>query len=159
MASLNKVQIIGRLGKDPEVRSTANGTTVTTINVATSEFSGKGPDRKEKTEWHRIVLWDKLGQIAGNYLKKGRQVFIEGKLRTREYVDKTNVKRYMTEIFATNMILLGGKEEGMGGGYAPAQSSPAQYGGNEPAPDFSSQDMDNYAASMQDLGGSDEVPF
>ncbi len=159
-SSLNKVQLIGRLGKDPEVRSTPTGRTVTTITLATSETFGKEAERKEKTEWHKIVLWDKLGQIAGNYLRKGRQVYIEGRITYRDYMDRDNIKRYVTEIVATTMVFLGSKDESGGagrtGGY---NAEPSSEYAPEPAADFSAQDIDKYAASMQNLGGDDEVPF
>lgn len=159
-SSLNKVQLIGRLGKDPEVRSTQSGRTVTTITLATSEFVGKDADRKEKTEWHKIILWDKLGQLAGNYLRKGRQVFIEGRITYRDYMDRDNQKRYVTEIVANNMVFLGSKDEAAGGGARGAYSGePSAEYAPEPAADFTPQDMDKYAASMQNLGGDDEVPF
>lgn len=114
MASLNKVQIIGFLGKDPETRYLPNGDAVTNISVATSEkWKDKttGED-KEQTEWFRVTLWRRLGEIAGEYLKKGSQVYIEGKLHTREWTDKENIKRYTTEVTADQMVMLGGKNEG-----------------------------------------------
>lgn len=109
--SLNKVQLIGRLGHAPEVRSTQSGQTVTTLNLATSENYGKGEDKKEKTEWHKVICWDKLGEVAGNYLKKGSQVFIEGKITYSEYEDRDKIKRYKTEIVAFSLIFLGGKND------------------------------------------------
>ncbi len=159
-SSLNKVQLIGRLGRDPEVRSTGTGKTVTTITIATSETYGRDADRKEKTEWHKVILWDKLGQIAGNYLKKGRQVFIEGKITYREYTDKENIKRYITEIIAQNMVFLGSKEEGgasSGGGDHSSYSSGNN--NNYNAADVSEQDIDNISKSMQSIGSDDDVPF
>jgi len=159
-SSLNKVQLIGRLGKDPEVRSTASGKTVTTITLATSESFGKDAERKEKTEWHKIILWDRLGQIAGNYLKKGRQVYIEGRITYRDYMDKENVKRYVTEIVANSMVLLGSKDESGSGGGGYERNG---IGGSQPIdrmpPDITSQDIDNMAQSMQNIGSDDEVPF
>jgi len=163
-SSLNKVQLIGRLGKDPEVRSTQTGRTVTTLTVATSETFGKDAEKKEKTEWHKVILWDKLGQIAGNYLRKGRQVYIEGRITYRDYVDRDNNKRYITEIIATNLVFLGSKDESGAAGGARSSSYQQNNGGatgeamEQPA-DFTPQDIDKYAASMQDLGGDDEVPF
>jgi single-strand DNA-binding protein len=158
-SSLNKVQLIGRLGKDPEVRSTQTGRTVTTITLATSETFGKDADRKERTEWHKIILWDKLGQIAGNYLRKGRQVYVEGRITYRDYMDRDNIKRYTTEIVATTMVFLGSKDESGGAGRAGGTAEPNSEYAPEPAADFSAQDIDKYAASMQNLGGDDEVPF
>ncbi|MBF0475341.1 MAG: single-stranded DNA-binding protein [Deltaproteobacteria bacterium] len=105
--SLNKVMIIGRLGKDPEVRYTTAGQTVATFSVATDEsWTNKEGQREEKTEWHRIVAWGKLGEICGKYLTKGKLVYLEGKLQTRDWMDQNNVKRYTTEIVARDMVML-----------------------------------------------------
>lgn len=104
--SLNKVMIIGCLGKDPELRMTTSGTQVANFSVATSErWTDKAGDKQEKTEWHRIVLWDKLAELAGKYLKKGVMVYIEGKLQTRSWEDKGE-KKYATEIVGTSMTFL-----------------------------------------------------
>lgn len=117
--SLNKVQIIGRLGKDPELRYTSNGVAVATLSVATNSRYKDGEEWKDQTEWHRVVLWERTAEVAGEYLKKGSQVYIEGRLQTRSYDDKEGVKRYTTEIVGRDLILLGGKGEGKGGGYPP----------------------------------------
>ncbi|MDA3933275.1 MAG: single-stranded DNA-binding protein [Gammaproteobacteria bacterium] len=108
---INKAIIVGNLGADPEVRATQSGTTVTTINVATSEsWRDKNTgENREQTEWHRIVMWGKLGEIAGEYLRKGGQVYIEGKIQTRKWQDKDGQDRYTTEIKATDMQMLGGR--------------------------------------------------
>jgi single-strand DNA-binding protein len=109
MKSLNKVQLIGRLGKNPEVRYTANGAAVANFSLATNEtWTGKDGQKNEKTEWHNIVAWGKLGEICGEYLTKGKQVYIEGRLQTRSWEDRDGNKRYTTEIRADNMIMLGG---------------------------------------------------
>jgi single-strand DNA-binding protein len=109
--SLNRVTLIGNLGADPELRSTPQGTSVATISIATTEnYKDKNGEWQENTEWHRIVLWSRLADIAGEYLKKGNKVYIEGKLQTRNYEDKDGVTRYITEIKATNMILLTPKD-------------------------------------------------
>ncbi len=158
-SSLNKVQLIGRLGRDPEVRSTGTGKTVTTITVATSETYGRDADRKEKTEWHKVILWDKLGQIAGNYLKKGRQVFIEGKITYREYMDKENIKRYTTEIIAQNLVFLGSKDENASSGGGEHSSYQSGNNNNFNAAEVSEQDIDNISKSMQSIGNDDDVPF
>ena len=105
--SINKVFLMGRLGHDPKVASTPTGRTVTELNIATSETYGKGEDKKEKTEWHKVICWDKLGEVAGNYLKKGSQVHVEGKITYRDYMDRDNKKRYVTEIVANNLIFIG----------------------------------------------------
>jgi single-strand DNA-binding protein len=108
MASVNKVILIGNLGADPEQRYTATGTAMATFNVATKEFwNNKDGVREERTEWHRIVAWGRLGEICGEYLSKGKQVYIEGKLRTRSWEDRDGNKRYTTEILAQNMQMLG----------------------------------------------------
>ena len=112
MAGINKVILIGRLGRDPEVRYTPDGTAVANFSIATStEWTDKGSgDKKEKTEWHRIVAWRRLGEICGEYLAKGRQVYIEGRLQTREWDDRDGNKRYTTEIVATDVQFLGSRE-------------------------------------------------
>ncbi len=110
MRSLNRVQLIGNLGKNPEVRYTANGSAVANFSLATNEsWVGKDGQKNERTEWHNIVAWGKLGEICGEYLSKGRQVYIEGKLTTRAWEDRDGNKRYTTEIKAENMIMLGGQ--------------------------------------------------
>jgi single-strand DNA-binding protein len=135
MASVNKVIIVGNLGKDPEVRYMPSGSAICNITVATSrQWKDKtSGERQEETEWHRVALFDRLAEIAGEYLKKGRPVYIEGRLKTRKYTDKDGVERYTTEIIAAEMQLLGGREGGGGGagggddmGGAPApRSAPA----------------------------------
>jgi single-strand DNA-binding protein len=117
MASVNKVILIGNLGRDPEVRYAPSGSAICNITLATSrnwkdKTSG---ERQEETEWHRVVCYDRLAEIAGEYLKKGRPVYFEGRLKTRKWQDKEGKDVYTTEIIADNMQLLGGRE-GMGGG-------------------------------------------
>ena len=109
MSGLNKVMIIGRLGSDPEIRYTQDGAAVANFSIATSEsWNDKSSgEKKESTEWHRIVAWQKLAEICGEYLKKGKEVYIEGRLKTRSW-DKDGVKHYMTEIHASYMQMLGG---------------------------------------------------
>ena len=117
MASVNKVILIGNLGRDPEVRYTPNGSAVCNVtrrDDAQLEGQGLG-DKQEETEWHRVVFYDKLAEIAGEYLKKGRSVYVEGRLKTRKWHDKDGVEKYTTEIVADDMQMLGGRE-GMGGG-------------------------------------------
>ncbi|MDA0191646.1 MAG: single-stranded DNA-binding protein, partial [Proteobacteria bacterium] len=113
----NKVQIIGNLGRDPEVRYTPNGNAVCNVSVATTrQWKNKDSgDRQEETEWHRVVFYDRLAEIAGEYLKKGRSVYVEGRLKTRKWQDKEGKDQYTTEIIAEQMQMLGGRE-GMGGG-------------------------------------------
>jgi len=117
MASLNKVMIIGNLGKDPEVRYTAAGTAVASFSVATSEkYKNKAGEWEEKTEWHNVTLWARLAEIAGEYLAKGKTVFIEGRLQTRKWQDRDGKDRYTTEIVGEKMQMLGGKGDGSGSG-------------------------------------------
>jgi single-strand DNA-binding protein len=116
MASVNKVIIVGNLGKDPEVRYMPSGSAICNITVATSrQWKDKtSGDKQEETEWHRIVFFDRMAEIAGEFLKKGRPVYVEGRLKTRKWTDKDGVEKYTTEIVATDMQLLGSRE-GMGG--------------------------------------------
>src|SRR5258705_11677461 len=117
MASVNKVIIRGNLGRDPETRYTTGGDAVTNLNIATSEqWKDKAGEKQERTEWHRVVLFGRQAEIAGEYLKKGRSVYIEGRLQTRKYTDKDGVEKYSTEIVADRMQLLGGREGGGAGG-------------------------------------------
>lgn len=127
MAGLNKVILIGNLGKDPEVRFTPDGTAVATFSIATSdEWSDKNTgEKKERTEWHRIVAFRRLGEICGEYLSKGRQVYIEGRLQTREWDDKEGKKRYTTEIVANQMLMLGPKGSTSTAGSSNYSSGPA----------------------------------
>jgi len=107
---VNKVILIGRLGKDPEVRYTPDGTMVTNFNLATDEQrKDKNGEKIQRTEWHKIVTWGKLAEICGNYLVKGKLVFVEGRIQTRSWEDKEGVKRYTTEIIASNMQMLDSK--------------------------------------------------
>jgi single-strand DNA-binding protein len=110
MRGVNKVILIGNLGRDPEIRYTRDGTAVANLNLATSDsWNDAQGQRQERTEWHRVVAWGKLAEIAKEYLGKGRQVFIEGRLQTRSWEDKDGNKRYTTEIKADQMVMLGGR--------------------------------------------------
>lgn len=110
--SVNKVILIGRLGADPEIRYTADGQPVATFRLATSErWTDKNGQRQERTEWHRVVAFGRLAEICGEYLAKGRQVYIEGRLQTRSYEDRDGIKRFITEIVAQNMQMLGRRED------------------------------------------------
>jgi single-strand DNA-binding protein len=109
--SVNKAILVGRLGADPEVRNTPSGSSVAQFNIATSEsWVDKTGQKQEKTEWHRIVVWGKLASVCGQYLKKGRLVYVEGKLQTRQWQDKENQTRYTTEVVANTVQFLGSKE-------------------------------------------------
>ena len=111
MASVNKVIVLGNLGADPEVRNLPNGGAATTLSIATSSsWKDKTTgEKREKTEWHRVVMYNRLAEIAGEYLKKGRTVYIEGRLETRKWEDKEGVERYTTEIIANEMQMVGGR--------------------------------------------------
>ena len=138
MASVNKVIIVGNLGRDPEIRYTPNGSAVCNVTVATSRVrkNKESGDKTEDTEWHRIVFFDKLAEIAGEYLKKGRSVYVEGRLQTRKWQDKDGVDKYTTEIVASEMQMLGNRE-GMGGASSSGEDSGYGSGGGgyeRPAP-------------------------
>jgi single-strand DNA-binding protein len=131
MASINKVILIGNLGRDPETRYSADGAAITNVSVATtSQWKDKGTgEKREETEWHRVAFFGRLAEVAAEYLRKGSQVYIEGKLRTRKWQDKENQERYTTEVIADVMQMLGSRQ-GMGapsaddGGSAPRASAP-----------------------------------
>jgi single-strand DNA-binding protein len=130
--SLNKVMLIGNLGKDPELRYTTSGVAVATFSLATNEsWKDQDGNLQERTEWHNIVAWKKLAEICGEWLKKGKKVYIEGRIQTRSYDDKnTGTKKYITEIVADNMIMLDYKAapENGGGGAAPPPEAPSSSG-------------------------------
>jgi single-strand DNA-binding protein len=137
MSGVNKAIIIGRLGRDPEVRYTPDGTAIANFSVATSEeWKDKASgEKRERTEWHRIVAFRRLGEICGEYLSKGRQVYIEGRIQTRDWEDKDGNKRYTTEIVASQMQMLGSRDAMDG-----QRTSPASDYQN--TPDVASQDDD-----------------
>lgn len=138
MASVNKVILIGNLGRDPEVRFTQGGTPVANFTMATTErWNDPSGEKKEKTEWHRIVVWGKQAEIAGEYLRKGRPVYIEGSLQTREWVDRDGNKRYTTEVRAQRLQLLGRADDRA---TAPAAATgPEEVG--EPAGGYADDDI------------------
>jgi single-strand DNA-binding protein len=153
---VNKVILVGNLGADPETRSMPSGMTVTNIRIATSEsWKDKASGaQQERTEWHNIALFGRLGEIAAEYLRKGSQVFIEGKLRTRKWQDKQGNDRYTTEIIADNMQMLGGRAGGLAGGSgggadrgAGASTPPREDYEQSPAPAGAKEDFD------------DDIPF
>jgi single-strand DNA-binding protein len=150
MSSLNKVQLIGRLGKEPEIRYTPSGDAVAVFSVATSESwnDKQSGEKKEKTEWHNIVIWRKLAEIAGQYLHKGDQVYLEGKLTTRKWQDKQGNDRYTTEVVVNNMVMLGGKKQGGPAPHPAGDNKPAQQPAQKPA-----------AAPIDDDGFDDDIPF
>jgi single-strand DNA-binding protein len=125
MASVNKVILIGNLGRDPETRYSPDGAAVTNVTIATSDrWKDKASgEMREATEWHRVVFFGRLAEIAGEYLKKGRPVYVEGKLRTRKWTDKDGNDRYTTEIVANKLLLLGRKDDGGAPEAAPAKKN------------------------------------
>jgi single-strand DNA-binding protein len=133
--SVNKVILIGHLGADPEVRYTPSGTPVANFRIATGEsWTDKQGQRQERTEWHRIVAWNKTAELVGEYLSKGRQVYIEGRLQTRQWDDRDGNKRYTTEIVANQVTFLGGRGErgrDRDGGVQSSSQSNGQSGGND----------------------------
>ncbi|MBK7051202.1 MAG: single-stranded DNA-binding protein [Rhodoferax sp.] len=137
MASVNKVILVGNLGRDPEVRYLPSGDAVANVTIATSsKYKGKDGNMVEETEWHRVTFFGKLAEIVGQYLKKGRSIYVEGRIKTRKYTDKDGVEKYATDIIANEMQMLGGREgqgepsgsgedEGYGGGGGGGYSRPA----------------------------------
>jgi len=145
---VNKVILVGRLGRDPEIRYTQNGQAVANFTLATNEvWRDRDGERQERTEWHRIVAWGKQAEFCGNYLGKGRQVFVEGRIQSREWEDREGEKRRTTEIVAQTIQAIGGRRDsdgddsGSGGGYAGGSgdfggsSGPSRSGGADPGND------------------------
>ena len=145
MSSLNKAMLIGRLGRDPDIRYTQDGTAVANFSIATSEFwTDKSGTRQERTEWHNIVAWRGLADLSKRYLSKGRQVYVEGRIQTREWDDRDGNKRRSTEIVANQMVLLGSRSD-QDESYA---SSPPQQADPVPAKDMGSPEITD-----------DDIPF
>ena len=174
MASVNKVIIVGNLGRDPEVRYSPEGSAICNLSLATtSSWKDKASgEKREETEWHRVVMYNRLAEIAGEYLRKGRPVYIEGRLKTRKWQDKdTGADRYSTEIVADQMQMLGGRDDGGngggGGGYsggaggfddAPAQQrAPRSAPAARPAPSRQAPAQNNGPANLADM--DDDIPF
>jgi len=167
---LNKVMLIGNLGADPETRFTQDGTCVCNLRLATTEkFKGRDGNQQERTEWHRIVMWGRLGEIANQYLSKGSRVYIEGKIETRKWQDRDGNDKYTTEIRANEMKMLGGgsgsSNQGGGGqrqsgGYSKQSGNdfPSQGGGAAPA---AKQNKDPFASAPDfgDVPVDDDIPF
>lgn len=148
MSGVNKVIIIGRLGNDPEISYTSGGQAVAKLSIATSEkWKDKQGQQQERTEWHRISAFGRLAEIMGEYLKKGGQVYIDGKLRTNKWKDKDGNDRYTTEILANEMQMLGGQSGAANGSSAQVQQRPQQGGQRSQAPAPNLDDFD------------DEIPF
>jgi single-strand DNA-binding protein len=170
MASVNKVIILGNCGRDPEIRYLPSGAAICSVSIATSrQWKDKtSGERQEETEWHRVTFFDRMAEIAGEYLKKGKSVYVEGRLKTRKYTDKDGVEKYATDIVATEMQLLGGREGGgMGDGPdggdmgeraprqapAPRSAPPARSAAPAPAPRAPAKS----ATSFDDM--DDDIPF
>ena len=160
MASVNKVILLGNLGRDPETRYTTGGDAVCNLSIATSEqWKDKNGEKQERTEWHRVVLFGRQAELAGEYLKKGRSVYVEGRLQTRKYTDKDGVEKYSTEIVGDRMQLLGGGRDASGGdtdfgssgGSAPRRESGAGSGGSTGKP--------SGGAKKQTDDFDDDIPF
>ena len=160
MASgVNKVILIGNLGVDPELRYTPQGTAVANFRLATNEsWTDKNGQKQDRTEWHRIVVWGKLAELCGEYLQKGRQVYLEGKLQTREWTDKENRKNYTTEIVANQVVFLQGGSQGAGAGSA---GRPRAAGPSSGSDDFGPPPVpfDDAAAGRSGGPTEDDIPF
>jgi single-strand DNA-binding protein len=158
MASINKVILVGRLGKDPEIRSVPSGTSVAKFTLATDEkFTDRSGEKQERTEWHNIVAWGKLAEICGQYLKKGKLIYIEGSIRTDSWDDKeSGQKRYRTEIIANSMQMLDRREDGggSGGGYSGGYNQSRGSGTGSGSGGGSDR-----SAPSQDFGDDEDVPF
>ena len=154
--SLNKVQLIGNVGKDPEVRYLDSGVAVATFPLATTDRAytlANGTQVPERTEWHNIVLWKKLAETAEKYVHKGDKLYIEGKIRTRSYDDQNGVKRYVTEIFGDNMEMLTPKGTNPGAGATASMQQPVAASVQQPQ-----QSQQSQAQSIQD-NSADDLPF
>jgi single-strand DNA-binding protein len=151
MAAVNKVILLGNLGRDPETRFSANGGAICNVSIATTRSwkDKNSGERREETEWHRVVFYDRLAEIAGEYLKKGRPVYVEGRLQTRKWQDKEGQDRYTTEIIATEMQLLGGRDGGGGAG--------GDEGGGREAPAMSRPSGGTSSPARKPAGGFDDV--
>lgn len=176
MASVNKVILVGNLGKDPEIRYMPSGEPVANVTIATSsKYKSKTGELVEETEWHRVTFFGKLAEIVGQYLKKGRPIYVEGRLKTRKYTDKDGVEKYTTDIIANEMQMLGGRENsgdnshdnggGSGGGYdnaprrtpAPAPQRQASQGQQRQAPPARQAPPPRPASGFDDM--DDDIPF
>lgn len=155
---VNKVILVGNLGNDPEIRYMPQGGAVANLSVATSEsWKDKNTgEMKEQTEWHRVVIYQRLAEIAGEYLRKGSKVYLEGKLKTRKWTDKDNIERYTTEIVASEMQMLDGRNEGQGmsGGYQGQPQAPAQ----SRAPQQTTAPQQNNFQQQAPAGGYQQNP-
>ncbi len=142
--SVNKVILLGRLGQDPEIRYTQNGSSVCQFSLATSEnWKDRNGEKQEKTEWHRVVVWGKIGELCNQYLSKGRQVYLEGKLQTRQWEDKSGNKRYTTEVNASSVQFIGGNSQDT----------------SDSKPQMNTPQMDKDYSSPEETFTSEDIPF
>lgn len=160
MASINKVILIGNLGKDPELKFLPSGQPVANFPIATSEkWKDKSTgETKEQTEWHNIIMFGKLAEIAGQYLKKGSSVFVEGRLQTRKWQDKNGQDRYTTEIIANEMKMLGGRGDQSSGSTSDSQSKESKYGYYQPPTHQSARNKAAFGAQSP-AGFDDDIPW
>ena len=160
---INKVILIGNLGGDPEVKYTPSGAAVTNVNLATNEsWTDRNGERQERTEWHRLVFWSKLAEIAGQYLKKGSKVYIEGRLQTRQWDDAQGQRKYTTEIVVNDMQMLDGRGDGVDAGPPPGPGGPPGQGGGPPAQGgarSSDPDPGSFGAAPAAGPDDDDLPF
>jgi single-strand DNA-binding protein len=159
MAGVNKAILVGNLGRDPELRYTGSGTAVANFTLATTERVKSGDGYEERTEWHRIVAWGRTAELCAQYLNKGRSVYIEGRIQTREWEDKEGQKRKTTEIVANTVQFLGGRGQGDGGGGAGrdfGSSGGGQQGGGQQS---GGQQSGGQRSGGSESGGSDDIPF
>lgn len=160
MAGVNKVILVGNLGKDPEVRHFDGGTSMAKFPLATSEtIRDKAGNRTETTEWHNVVLWRGLAEVAEKYLKKGNTVYIEGKIRTRNYEDKDGIKRYSTEIVGDNLVMLGSKNRDQEGSSNQGSSQDNRFGGQDSYASKSQSSQPDPMDTGFSQGGDDDLPF
>lgn len=150
--SVNKVILVGRLGRDPETRYTGGGQPVCNFSMATDEtFKDRNGERQKRTEWHKIVVWGKQAEIAQQYLKKGSQIYLEGRIQSREWTDKEGQKRTSYEIVASNFRMLGSRSESMGGGASRAASAPSGGDFDHEAPAHAQDDQAGPEVTDEDI--------
>ena len=155
MANLNKVMLIGRLGQDPEIRYTQSGSAVANVTIATNDYwTDKQDEKQERTEWHSLVLWERIADLAQSYLKKGSQVYVEGRLQTRDWEDQQGQKHYKTEVVVTTMQFLDSKN--------PESGSSTEYSATSSAPPVTSVSVDSANSNEAPQGDDyikDDIPF
>ena len=150
MAGINRVILIGNLGKDPEIRNLETGVKVANFSLATTEtYRSKNGDKVEHTEWHNLVLWRGLAEVAENYLKKGNSIYVEGRIRTRDWTDKDGNKRYTTEILVDNMVMLGGRRD---------QQTNGEFNGQKPTEKEEKPEEQEVETELNEEPG-DDLPF